>query len=645
MSYGADAYGVESYGSTPSYSSVDTEPDTIILLETTPDTWLDISHDFMYGNTIRGKQRELDRYQAGTASITLLNNSRDYDPNNAASPYNGYVKPRKRIQVLSLFNGVFDSHFMGYINRWVQDYSQHNTARTTIEATDGFLIFAGADLPSSAYALEVLEDNPYVWFRLGESSDSTVAIDSIQGISTEAVVGPGTFGAQGLVSREADTAFSSTVGTSTSGLPITNKRALVDGLSSFSVEFVFQSTNTASEQMLFIQASSANELTAFGVAPTGSGGEVLATINDFQVAGNANINDGEVHHVVVTWEAGLNPDPGLTDTVRIYVDGVLDFDDFDIGDTATISGTFGSLAGDTYGLYGVPSLIGTLDEFTIYDYVLSAERIAAHAEAVSTPWNNDLGGERITRILDNLNWDALLRSIDAGETTLQSASLATTALEHLQKVAESEFGAFFIAKDGRATFKSRHDLINLASSATFGDDPTDVTELPYRSVTPEYSEELIRNDVTISRAEGTAQNVRDQDSIDEYQRKSYTLEGLLYDDDDHSQDMAEFILSEYKQPVQRISALVLVTPQAGKESVLYPQMLGRELTDRITVIDRPPGGGTENQDSYVIEGISHSFGPKYWETTFNLSPAYEGVFWQIGVPGFSEIGETTRVFF
>lgn len=641
MSYGADVLGVESYGSTPAYTTGQVEPEVIVLFEPTPGNWVDISYDFMYGNTMRGKQRELDRYQAGTASITLLNESRDYDPKNTASPYNGAIKPRKRIQVKSLFNGVFDSHFLGYINRWVQDYSQHNTARTTIEATDGFLIFANAHLPSSVYALEVLNDEPVAFWRLDEPDTATVAYDSIGGKNLSVFTAD--FGQTSLVSRESgssvlltdETESLSTHGTPIlSGPPITlevvYKRTTAGSDGSLIGQFASGGTGAVSPGAFWITAASTGILLATGINGAGSSASAFTT--------GVDMDDLLTHHIVATW--------GSDGRIRIYVDGV----DRTNGSTTLAATAFNSTSA-FYFVGGTPVGVsdladgGTYQMGAFYDYELTPAQIAIHADAVSTPWNNDLTGERITRLLDELDWDTTLRDIDTGETTLQSATLATSFLDHLQKVAETEFGAFFIDKDGNVVFKSRHDLVNVASSATFGDDPNDATELPYRSIQPEFSEELIRNDVTVSRSEGTAQNVKDQTSIDEYQKKSFTLDGLLHDNDDHSQDMAEFILSEYSQPVQRISALVLGTPQVGKESLLYPQMLGRELTDRITTIDRPPGGGDPNEGIYVIEGISHSFGPKYWETSFNLSPAFAGAFWQIGVPGFSEIGETTRVFF
>lgn len=146
------------------------------------------------------------------------------------------------------------------------------------------------------------------------------------------------------------------------------------------------------------------------------------------------------------------------------------------------------------------------------------------------------------------------------------------------------------------------------------------SELRYVSLRPELSDQLIRNDVTISRLEGVAQNVKDQASIATYLRHSYTLDGLLHDNDTLSRSAAEFIVSENKDPARRISNMV-VAPLYDPTN-LFPQVLGRELQEQITVIDRPPGGGDPNTQDTSIEGISHTVTPMWWETSWNLAPAF-----------------------
>jgi len=60
----------------------------------------------------RGKSRELDRYDAGQASVTFNNNNRAFDPTYLPSPFWGQVAPKRRLRVtmdnLPQFDGVID---------------------------------------------------------------------------------------------------------------------------------------------------------------------------------------------------------------------------------------------------------------------------------------------------------------------------------------------------------------------------------------------------------------------------------------------------------------------------------------------------------------------------------------------------------
>src|SRR6266496_6239787 len=50
---------------------------------------------------------------------------------------------------------------------------------------------------------------------------------------------------------------------------------------------------------------------------------------------------------------------------------------------------------------------------------------------------------------------------------------------------------------------------------------------------------------------------------------------------------------------------------------LFPQVLGREIGDRIRIVRRPPGGGTITRDVF-IRGIEHSVDARAreWVTTW-----------------------------
>lgn len=104
--------------------------------------WIDISEDVNSVNIQRGKNRELDRYSASTASVVLNNENRYYDPLNTSSPYNGNIIPRRAIRISTAdypqFNGVIED--------WNLDYDISGRSTATIVAADAFTLFAGQTL-------------------------------------------------------------------------------------------------------------------------------------------------------------------------------------------------------------------------------------------------------------------------------------------------------------------------------------------------------------------------------------------------------------------------------------------------------------------------------------------------------------------
>ena len=46
----------------------------------------------------RGKNRDLDRFNAGTLSVTLNNENRDFDPLYSASPFVNNIEPRREVR-------------------------------------------------------------------------------------------------------------------------------------------------------------------------------------------------------------------------------------------------------------------------------------------------------------------------------------------------------------------------------------------------------------------------------------------------------------------------------------------------------------------------------------------------------------------
>jgi hypothetical protein len=90
----------------------------------------------------RGKSRELDRYTAGHASVTLHNDTRIFDPFNTSSIYYSQILPRKPIAIET--NGV--RVFTGFIDDWDLTYDVSGKSYASVSAVDGFLRLSAAEL-------------------------------------------------------------------------------------------------------------------------------------------------------------------------------------------------------------------------------------------------------------------------------------------------------------------------------------------------------------------------------------------------------------------------------------------------------------------------------------------------------------------
>ena len=257
----------------------------------------------------------------------------------------------------------------------------------------------------------------------------------------------------------------------------------------------------------------------------------------------------------------------------------------------------------------------------------------------SAGYPEETSHERIDNVLDDFGWLGG-RDFDVGQSDIQaSGALAdVNAWQHLVTVQKSELGIIYIAGDGDVQFEDRHHRLkgsHLVSQATFGEDGG--SEKPYQGLKPRYGASQIYNDVRITRNGGTQQAAADSTSQDDYGKRSYSETGLMMTTDGEALDQASFILKTYKDPTLRARSL-RIFPQSNPD-VLFPQVLGREISDRITLRNNE----ADVDEDYFIEGIEHKIDllNYSWETVWQLSSVDNISYWALGVAGFGELGEKT----
>jgi len=86
----------------------------------------------------RGRSRQLDRFTAGTASVSFNNFDRRLDPLNEDSEFYGAVVPRQRIKIFANDRPIFT----GVINDWDIDYDITNLDTAVASAADAFTVLS-----------------------------------------------------------------------------------------------------------------------------------------------------------------------------------------------------------------------------------------------------------------------------------------------------------------------------------------------------------------------------------------------------------------------------------------------------------------------------------------------------------------------
>jgi hypothetical protein len=249
----------------------------------------------------------------------------------------------------------------------------------------------------------------------------------------------------------------------------------------------------------------------------------------------------------------------------------------------------------------------------------------------------EASGARIHRILDSVGWPADKRVIDPGEITVPATTLEGPALAELQAVADAELGALYIRGDGFLVFRERSAVLNdprsATSQATFGDGGGD--ELPYKDggLQFAYDVDTLINRIAAAREGGATVVLEDAASIQKYRVKSpINPSDLLLEDDTAVTNWASYLLAVSSRPELRFTSME-IWPRVDPER-LWPQVLGRDIGDRITVIRRPPGGGDPIIRDVFIRGIEHVVTPDNWITRWTFQSASRFAFFTLNAdPG------------
>lgn len=170
-------------------------------------TWIDISPYVTNVSSNRGRQRELDQFQAGTLSFDLIDPDRRFDSTNTAGPYFGQLLPMTRVRWRGTYGNSNFYQFQGYIQSWGQEWPGPFDAVVPVTATDAFLPLNLAQL-NTTFPIQTTDQRinavlSNIGWTVGGAAWTlnTSALNSttVLGPTGDRSVSPGTFSVQASV--------------------------------------------------------------------------------------------------------------------------------------------------------------------------------------------------------------------------------------------------------------------------------------------------------------------------------------------------------------------------------------------------------------------------------------------------------------
>ena len=618
--------------------------------------WVDVSSYVRSFDVDRGRQRELDTIDPGEATFVLDNRDRRFDPDNAAGPYYPNVLPMVHVRFTE--GGTGTVLFRGYADRFKQEWKTgtNKDATASLECHDGAKVLEGKKLARSIWEREIgkLRDAGTVtaWFRLADLPGSATAADAGPHHYAGTVNGTVAFGQPSLLPfGDAEETGASFAGNPTGGgKPLDYIQVAADATlasANWTVEALFRLTSAPTVGQVLFCFTDFN-LTNYVLCwynPSNGKLELLVQNGTDSLGVNVGVSftpSDKPRHVFAQrfWDGVGTP------TVKLWVDGVL-------AGTATFNTRFAypmplvtignehSSIGNDFA-WGRGST-GSIQDVVWYDANSSLDG-PTHAGWALTPGQGQDAGALIASALDDISWPSALRDLAAGKSTMQPHALSGSVLEYCRRLTDTEEGLFYLARDGKATFKNREYLVKAtlnASACTFGDGGG--SEIPYQDVTLDPGDEKIINEATTARLDGAAYVASDATSQAKYFVHTIERRELLTNSDDEARQHGAWFVSRFKNPKTAITSLRLALADTR---VTRATVLALTQGQLVTVKRRPPGGGTITKTAR-IEGVRHE-GQRdgsTWQVTFWLSgwDATVDQPWLLADATYGVLGSTTRL--
>ena len=110
------------------------------------DDSVDISSIILRASVRRGRNRILNKFEAGTATVEIKDDTGDWNPANTAGPYYGKLVPLRKIRIYADYQGVRYYLFSGFITSYDTQFAlgADEVSRVVLQCVDGFRLLNNA---------------------------------------------------------------------------------------------------------------------------------------------------------------------------------------------------------------------------------------------------------------------------------------------------------------------------------------------------------------------------------------------------------------------------------------------------------------------------------------------------------------------
>ena len=573
-------------------------------------TWTDVSSYVRAASTRRGRNDDLATF-TGTASLTLSNRDRRFDPFYTSGPYYGKLLPRRQIRVRAIVGSSTYPVFRGYIAGWPVTYTDAGKDSTvTIECFDALSLLSTEDTPFEWYDWYIRQTaSPTNYYRLDDPVGATI-VDSLGGLNIpyenyiglypayfqkESNAAPGLVGGGAAFTNSRYTVTAATTGTSSGG----------------SVNMWFRRTNTSNNSSGFACYS-----TNCSVAVNYNANALQIDVYDgFRtarfVSTATNFDTTDWHHL------SINITPTTLGTM--WLDG------------AQLDGAYTWPSGGVQFL-NTPRLaplqnisfigFGAFQSVSIHGETVGLAT-AQNMYAYGAGYFNETSSARVTKLIGNSSFPTGLVSTPASPAaTLSNITNEADLNSELSTVNASEGGELYVDKSGVVTMTARNTQNTAARSVTTQAAFTDTgASLKYgTTLTIAYDADSIRNEFTYTASDGTI-SVEDATSIATYSKNSASITTQLSSKTDAT-TLANLKLSYFDAPVPAVSPLLVSVTRSTTD---WQDLLDLELLDQITVT-RTPSTGNAVEVRMLVNAVQHDITPGDWNMTVTGSARYSNWF-------------------